>query len=413
MNANITVTKDKRRIGGKPWLVRWSGTYNITTGKRTRHSRSFARKIDAERQAQQLADEQQSGQPLDIKDITIEELIDKFIKSKKKSVSVSTIDGYYETKNRFLGYFHPSLSVKQITKENAEQFINNIDYNVKALKKKGSRISDSTISRQLRQSNAIFNKAVAWGYIKTNPFEDVSIGKIRTADWHYISPEEFQSILKAIDNLKVRKGREQEDENKKIRLKGFYSVMYGCGLRFGEAINLTFDSSVIDFENNQIIISDRKATKTTPPFFVKDYESRAIPMPTWVVASLKKLKKVSENSCPYLFLSKDCFDRVSKKWKKMVKEDKADHWKNCHMKSHALKQFKRYCKKAGIKTNKKLNLHCLRKGYGTNLVKIGTPANTLQELMGHSSVLTSMKFYVNSIDANKIKAVEGLDRLMG
>ena len=83
------------------------------------------------------------------------------------------------------------------------------------------------------------------------------------------------------------------------------------------------------------------------------------------------------------------------------------------MMSHALKQFKRYCKKAGIETNKKLNLHCLRKGYGTNLMKIGTPANTLKDLMGHSSIITSMKFYVNSIDENKKKAVEGLDRLMG
>ena len=79
----------------------------------------------------------------------------------------------------------------------------------------------------------------------------------------------------------------------------------------------------------------------------------------------------------------------------------------------ALRQFKYHCSMAGIKTNKKLNLHCLRKGYGTNLVKIGTPANTLKELMGHSSIITTMKFYVNSIDANKKKAVEGLDRLMG
>ena len=51
--------------------------------------------------------------------------------------------------------------------------------------------------------------------------------------------------------------------------------------------------------------------------------------------------------------------------------------------------------------------------YGTNLVKIGTPANTLKELMGHSFVVTSIKFYVNSIDENKKKVVEGLDRLMG
>ena len=143
------------------------------------------------------------------------------------------------------------------------------------------------------------------------------------------------------------------------------------------------------------------------------YESRTIPMPCWVVDSLIELQEISENGCPYLFLSKDCFERVSKKWKKMVKEDRADHWQNRMMKSNALFQFKHYCRKAGLNTNKKLNLHCLRKGYGMNLMKLGTPANTLKELMGHSSIVTTMKFYINSIDENKKKAVEGLDRLMG
>ena len=154
--------KDKRRINGKPWLVRWYGSYDITTAKRKRHSKSFARKIDAERHSQQLADEFQSGQSVDVRDITITELINKFITAKKRSVAYSTIEGYYEFKNRFLTYFHPAVSVKKITKENAEQFINNIGYNVKAPKKKSGRVSDSTVSRQLRQAKTVFNKAVSW-----------------------------------------------------------------------------------------------------------------------------------------------------------------------------------------------------------------------------------------------------------
>jgi len=97
----------------------------------------------------------------------------------------------------------------------------------------------------------------------------------------------------------------------------------------------------------------------------------------------------------------------------MLREGKSDEWQNRYMMSNALRQFKLYCEKAGIKTDKRLNLHCLRKGYGTNLMKIGTPANTLKDLMGHSSIVTTMKYYVNSIDENKRLAVEGLDRLMG
>ena len=57
-------------------------------------------------------------------------------------------------------------------------------------------------------------------------------------------------------------------------------------------------------------------------------------------------------------------------------------------------------------------VHCLRKSYGTNLANLGTPAHTLKELMGHSSIVTTQKYYLQSTDANKQKAVEGLDRIM-
>ena len=45
-------------------------------------------------------------------------------------------------------------------------------------------------------------------------------------------------------------------------------------------------------------------------------------------------------------------------------------------------------------------------------MNLGIPANTLKELMGHSSIVTTMKYYVNSIDENKKKAVRGLEEMM-
>ena len=59
----------------------------------------------------------------------------------------------------------------------------------------------------------------------------------------------------------------------------------------------------------------------------------------------------------------------------------------------------------------RLSVHCLRKSYGTNLADIGTPVHTLKELMGHSNVETSMEYYIKCSDANKMKAVEGLEGL--
>jgi len=58
-------------------------------------------------------------------------------------------------------------------------------------------------------------------------------------------------------------------------------------------------------------------------------------------------------------------------------------------------------------------LHRLKKGYGINLANLGTPVHTLKELMGHSPIETTMKFYLKCSDANKVKAIEGLNKLVG
>jgi integrase len=54
----------------------------------------------------------------------------------------------------------------------------------------------------------------------------------------------------------------------------------------------------------------------------------------------------------------------------------------------------------------------LEKGYGSNMAKL-CPPHTLRDLMGHSSIVTTMEYYVQDVDENKKKAVEGLDRMMG
>ena len=66
-----------------------------------------------------------------------------------------------------------------------------------------------------------------------------------------------------------------------------------------------------------------------------------------------------------------------------------------------------------VVSSDRLSVHCLRKSYGTNLADLGTPVHTLKELMGHSNIQTTMKFYIKNNDENSRKAVEGLEGLMG
>jgi len=54
------------------------------------------------------------------------------------------------------------------------------------------------------------------------------------------------------------------------------------------------------------------------------------------------------------------------------------------------------------------------RGRGANrpppfMANLGIPANTLKDLMGHSSIVTTMEYYVKILDENKISAAEKLN----
>ena len=127
---------------------------------------------------------------------------------------------------------------------------------------------------------------------------------------------------------------------------------------------------------------------------------------------LKELKKRSNPENPYVFLSDERYQKVLKKWQELTDKKKEEDWTNSMMLLNTNRKLTVYCKKAGIVTADKLSAQCLRKSYGTNLANLGTPVHTLKELMGHSNIQTTMEYYLKSMDANKKKAVEGLDGLM-
>ena len=71
-----------------------------------------------------------------------------------------------------------------------------------------------------------------------------------------------------------------------------------------------------------------------------------------------------------------------------------------------------YVRNAGIRTDEKLMLHCLRKSWACNLAESWIPPQTLLKIGGWSDIETVQKFYLKNSDENEKKAVEALDRLV-
>ena len=87
-------------------------------------------------------------------------------------------------------------------------------------------------------------------------------------------------------------------------------------------------------------------------------------------------------------------------------------WENRYLLNGVLRNFKARCRAAGIKTNHKLTIHCLRKSWATNLANSGkVPAHTLKELGGWSDIRTCEEYYLQSGDANRERACDVLNEL--
>ena len=400
---DVTTTYHKTR---KRWLVRWHCKYDPKAGTQQRPCRSFKRKRDAHKYAQSLKNDIYDGISVEPKTISLKNLCDKFIDAKKGNVSPCTIDSYEDTIERLIESFGAFTNIKTISPQEAQLFVNNLQY----LDKEGTLAGYSRLGH-MRNSNVIFNQATRWDYIRKNPFKGISIKNLTKEDWHFVNPKEFKALMNVVDNLPLRNKRIDEDTIRKIRLKAYYTVMYGCGLRFGEAINLWWEKN-IDFINSQIHIKNRVSKNGFPPFTAKNYQDRSVDCPPSIMSVLQELKKKSSSNNPYVFISDDRLKVIKKKWSDWQKAGNAGEWKNELMENNTNRDFQSYCKKAGIITSDRLSVHTLRKAYGTNLANLSTPVHTLKELMGHSSITTTMKFYLKNSDENKMKAVRGLEGLM-
>jgi len=287
---DVSVSYNKAR---KRWLVRWHGKYDLAKEKQPRFCKSFKRKRDAENHAQSLKADIHDGISVAPKAINLQELTDNVIMAKKGNLSPCTIDAYEDTNRRLIDYFGSHRNIQTISQQEAQTFINNLEY-----KDKDGRLADYSRLRHLRGARVVFNFAVDSKHMRTNPFAKLSINNLSKDDWHFINPKEFNALIANTPTL---------------RLKAFYAVMYGTGLRFGEAIHLQWEKH-IDFINSQIHIKNRKSKDGYPPYRIKNYQDRSIGCPSWAMDHLKELKEQANANNPYVFLTGERLIHIKQKW---------------------------------------------------------------------------------------------------
>ncbi len=192
------------------------------------------------------------------------------------------------------------------------------------------------------------------------------------------------------------------------------NLMYGCGLRMNEVLNLRIKD--VDFGFNKIYVWDSKSLK-----------DRTVPLPQKLKAQLLTQVEIVKNLheqdlkngygsvfIPYSLEKKYPHSRYEKKWQflfpmKSISIDPRSKEKRRH---HVMPQtLGRNIKVAAQKANlnKRVTSHIFRHSYATHLLQSGIDLRSIQELLGHKSVETTMIYTHVVSEMNKAKLVSPLD----
>jgi integrase/recombinase XerD len=258
-----------------------------------------------------------------------------------KRYSKSTIKTYCDALRVFFTY-HKHISIQRITMQHIIQFNN--EYII------GRSLS---ISYQNQFVNAL--KLFYLIIQNTNVIiENIARPRREYRLPNVLSKEEVKLILNTHRNLKHRT---------------MLCLLYSCGLRSGELLNL--QPIHIDSKRNIILIKQSKGKK-----------DRIVPLSSKILEMLREYYRLYKPKT-YLFEGQKIGEKYDSRSLQLV--------------------LKQAVKKAGIQ--KPVTIHWLRHSYATHLLESGTDLRYIQELLGHnSSKTTEIYTHVSTKNIQHIKS---------
>jgi len=258
-----------------------------------------------------------------------------------KRYSANTIKTYSDALHTFLKYYHHK-PIEQITNEDVIAFNN--DYILK------NKLSAS-YQNQVVNGVKLFFKQIQGATINIDLVHRPKREKLLP---NVLSKEEIKQILNAPTNIKH---------------KAMLSLIYACGLRRSELLNLKPN----DIDSNRGVIIIRQA---------KGKKDRIAPLSEKILVMLREYYQSFKPST-WLFEGQTI-------------NEKYDERSLASVLKNAL---------AKTKITKPVSLHWLRHSYATHLLENGTDLRFIQEILGHkSSKTTEIYTHVSTKSLQKIKS---------
>ncbi|RLB63669.1 MAG: integron integrase [Deltaproteobacteria bacterium] len=193
------------------------------------------------------------------------------------------------------------------------------------------------------------------------------------------------------------------------------TLLYGAGLRLLECCRLRVKD--VDFDRNQLIVRRGKGGKDRLALLPEGIRE---PIKFQINRITKKHQEDLERGAGYVLLG-DAFRRKHPNAEKTIQwqwvfpgtrihiEPRTGYgWKHHLHESVLQKAVKEAAKLAKIK--KRVSCHVLRHSFATHLLEDGSDIRTIQQLLGHKDIRTTMK-YTHVLERGALGVKSPLDRL--
>ena len=284
----------------------------------------------------------------DFRETFFSQLKSRYIKDSKRNKTPKTTEREEIVLENFTSFLEKDIELSKITIEKIEGF--------KDLRLENGKKS-ATVSIELRVLKTMFNRAIDWGLISANPVKGVKLPKHDNISVRFLTKNEVEKLISTI----------KADEN--IQFLRIVKAYLHTGARRNELLPPLFTWDNVDFDERKVMINGQKGQS-----------KRFLPMNQTLFELFTEIKD-NDPKTPFNFNP----DYITKK-------------------------IAKYYKSAKIKG---ANTHSLRKTFGSLLIQNNVAdIYTVSKLLGHASVKTTEKYYVDLVDDNYKSALDELDKII-
>ncbi len=269
----------------------------------------------------------------------------------ERSYSPNTLESYLDDCEKFFVFMettHPNLTPQTVELKQMQQFLKSIVF-PKDRDEETRLLKVSTQRRIISGVRAYFKYLLLSGEIERNPCDDLETAKMEKRLPVVLTNEEVERMLASIDRSTYHGYRDAV----------IIEVLYSCGLRISELLNLKLSDV---FPKEEYIRVTGKGNKR-----------RLVPIGE---SALKDLQLYVHNHRSLLNIAPKCRSVIF-----------LNRYGRQLTRQYVFQAIKRAAQEAGIKKN--IHPHTLRHSFGTALIKGGANLIAVRDMMGHASVVST------------------------